>query len=67
MNFFTRKVPWATWQFGVLKLSMITLGIVLGAIFADFWRPYLWLVGLVFVITAVWVTVIWLSAMRKSL
>jgi len=66
MHFFTRQVPWANWQFGILKLSMIALGIILGAIFAEFWKPYLWLVGLVFVITAVWATVIWLRAVSRS-
>lgn len=67
MNFYMRQVSWANWQFGVLKLSMLALGIVLGAVYSGFWTPYLWLVGLVFVITSVWVTVIWLRAMRRSL
>jgi hypothetical protein len=66
MSFLTKRVPWANWQFGALKLSMLALGIVVGAFFAEFWRPYLWPIGLVFLITALWVTVMWLGAMRRA-
>lgn len=66
MNFLTRKVLWANWHFGILKISMITFGIVLGALFPDFWKQLLWPVGAVAVVTAVWVTAIWIRAMRKS-
>ncbi len=35
MNFLTRTVSWANWQFGVLKVSMLALGIMIGAYLAD--------------------------------
>ena len=66
MNFFTRTVVWANWQFGVLKLAMLALGIMIGAYFADFLKPYLWLVGLVFLATTTWVTIMWVRAMQKT-
>lgn len=43
MNFLTKQVPWANWQFSLLKLSMLAFGIIVGASFAEFWKPYLWL------------------------
>jgi hypothetical protein len=58
-------VTWRGWQFSVLKLSLIALGIVLGTVFAEFWRPYLWLVGLVFVVTAVWTGIMYIQGMSK--
>jgi hypothetical protein len=66
MSFLTRKVIWANWQFGPLKLAMLTLGIMIGAYFADFLKPYVWLFGLVFLLTAIWVIIIWVKAMRKT-
>ena len=66
MNFSTRTVPWANWQFGVLKLAMLALGIIIGAWFADILKPYLWLIGLVFLVTTTWVTALWVRAMRKT-
>jgi hypothetical protein len=66
MNLLTRRVPWATWQFGLLKLAMLALGIILGALFAESWRPWLWPIGLLFLVTAVWVTVLWPGALRRA-
>lgn len=51
MTFLTKQVPWANWQFSLLKLSMLAFGIIVGASFAEFWKPYLWLLGLVFLVT----------------
>jgi hypothetical protein len=58
-------VTWTAWQFGVLKWCNIALGIVLGTLFAEFWRPHLWLVGLVFVVTGVWTGVMYFRAMER--
>lgn len=62
----TKKVSWAAWQFSVLKLSMISFGIILGSYFAGFWKPFMWLLWVVFVATAVWVSVMWFSALGKK-
>lgn len=67
MNILTKQVPWANWQISLLKISMLAFGIVVGASFAEFWKPYLWPLGLVFLATAAWVTVLWFQAMRKAL
>lgn len=66
MAFLTRTVVWANWQFGVLKLAMLALGIVIGAYFADFLKPYLWLIGMIFLATTTWVTIMWIRAMQKT-
>ena len=66
MNFLTRTVCWANWQFGVLKLAMLALGIMIGAYFADFLKPDLWLFGLVFLATTTWVIIMWVRAMQKT-
>ena len=62
----TKKVHWATWQFSVLKLSMISFGIILGSYFAGFWKPLLPAVWVVFIITVILSTMMWLSAVRKK-
>ena len=59
--YLTRKVSWVTWQFSVLKLSMISFGIILGSYFAGFWKPLMLPLWVVFVVTAVWVSVMWLQ------
>jgi putative Mn2+ efflux pump MntP len=66
MNLLGRSVPWANWQFGVLKIAMLALGILIGAYFADFFKPYLWLIGLVFLAMTTWVTIMWVRAMQKT-
>ncbi len=66
MNILTRTVLWTNWQFGVLKLAMLALGIMIGVSFADFLKPYLWLFGLVFLATTTWVTIMWVREMQKS-
>ena len=38
---------------------------MIGVYFAVFFKPYIWLLGLVFLVTAIWVTIIWVRAMRK--
>jgi len=66
MNLLTRKIPWATWQFGVLKIAMLCLGVLLGVYFAEVWRPFLPVVWIVAVVTTIWVSVIWLRAMTQA-
>lgn len=66
MNLLTKQVPWANWQFSLLKISVMAFGIIVGAAFAEFWKSYLWLLGLVFLVTATWVTILWFQAMRKA-
>ncbi len=59
--YLTRKVSWSAWQLGVLKLSMVSFGIILGSYFADFWKPLMLLLWAVFIATAVWASVMWLQ------
>ena len=64
--YLTKKVQWGTWQFSVFKLSMISFGIILGSYFAGFWKPLLPAVWVVFIITVILSTMMWLSAVRKK-
>ena len=64
MNIYTRKVVWANWHIVILKWSVFAFGIIFGALFSDFWKPILWPLGVFAVLTSIWVTVIWISAMR---
>lgn len=64
--YMARRVSWAAWQFSVLKLSMVSFGIILGSYFAGFWKPLLLPLWAVFVVTAVWAGVMWLNALRKN-
>jgi hypothetical protein len=66
MGFLTRRISWANWQFAPLKTAMLTLGIVVGAAFADSWKPYLWPVGLDSLVATTWITILWAGAMRRS-
>lgn len=70
MNFlkwlYLTPVTWKAWQFGVLKWCQIALGVLLGAAFAEFWKPYLWFVGVLFVVTAVWSGVMYFRGMPRS-
>ena len=58
MSFLTQRFAWAPWQFGVLKISMISFGVLLGTYFHDFWLPWqaaLWaLFGVTALVTTVW-------------
>jgi hypothetical protein len=52
------ELHWPAWKFGVLKISMLAFGILLGVMFTEFFRPWqgvLWGVfGVSALITAVW-------------
>jgi len=65
-TFLTRQIPWENWQFGPVKVSTISLGVIVGAYFADFWKPHLWLVGVVFLASSLWSLSLWLNAVRQS-
>jgi len=66
MNFLFRKIPWANWQFGVLKIAMLCVGILLGVYFTEFWKPLLPGIWVMAVVASVWATIIWVRAMRQS-
>jgi hypothetical protein len=66
MNFLMRRISWANWQFAPLKMALLCLGIVIGTAFADTWKPYLWPVGIISLVTTAWVTILWVRAKRRS-
>jgi hypothetical protein len=58
MRLITRPITWPSWKFGVLKLSMISFGVLMGAYFRDAVLPWQTALWVLFVITAL-VTTIW--------
>ena len=56
--YFSQQITWPAWKFGMLKFSMIALGILLGAHFPEFWKTWylaLWLIfGVTAVLASVW-------------
>ena len=45
-------MPW--WQVGLLKLYVMTVGLMVGAYFADYVLPYMRLLFIIFIILAVY-------------
>ncbi len=52
------------WQVGVLKLSMIALGIAVGVTWPDFFAGSIALIWLIFAVTAVYMTFVGLRLSR---
>jgi hypothetical protein len=44
----------------------VVVAIILGAMFAEFRKPLLWRLGLVVLVTAVWIMIPWPRAMRRA-
>lgn len=65
MGFITKRINFANWELSLLKLSALGLGIILGSYFADFWKPILWFVWIIFILTGIWITIIWIKEMKK--
>lgn len=57
MSFVTRPIAWAPWKFGVLKISMIAFGILMGSYFHEFWQPWHMALWAIFAITALMATI----------
>ena len=41
MSLIPQTITWEAWKFGVLKISMVALGVLLGAYFPVFWSTWL--------------------------
>jgi hypothetical protein len=53
----TTEIPWPAWKISVLKVATTTLGILLGAYFPEFWRPWLPVIWIAFAVSTVLTTV----------
>lgn len=51
MGYMNRKLTWEYWKFSLLKICMISVGILLGTYFIDFWNGFLWLVWAIAIFT----------------
>lgn len=61
-----REFNWKGWQFSILKLAMVALGILLGVYFTNFWLSIWWLVWVVAVVFTVWAMAMGLKALKKK-
>ncbi len=61
-----RKVKLSNWQIAILKFSVACFAIAIGTYFADFFRPYLIELVIAGIVTTIWITVIWIKAMKES-
>jgi putative Mn2+ efflux pump MntP len=59
MNIFkTFTMNW--WQIGIFKLSLASIGIILGVYFQEFFIKYILLVGIIFVLSTLYTLILWL-------
>ncbi len=65
-NLYKRKVRMSNWELTIFKLSVFCISIPIGCYFADFFRPYLWPFIIIGITTGVWITIIWLHAMKEA-
>jgi hypothetical protein len=66
MNPLLATFTWRGYQFGVLKLSLFALGVLVGAYFPDFWKPYFGVLWVTFIVTSL-ATAVWgLQSLRKA-
>lgn len=61
MNKLFRPVTFQWWQVSVFKISMAAFGVALGAYFAEFFLQYLTAVIVVFLVTAAYISYVWLK------
>ena len=66
MSLYNKKYTWKGWQFGVLKLACVALGVLLGVYFVDFWRSIFAVVWIVLVVFMVWALAMGVKSMRKK-
>lgn len=66
VNLYKRQVRMSNWQLWIFKFSVFCLSLAIGCYFADYVRPYLVPLIIVGIVTCVWITVIWLKAMKET-
>ena len=64
MKFF-KPITLKFWQVGIFKLSMVSIGIIIGVYFADFLKSWLPLFSAIFALTAVYLLSIWYKQINK--
>ncbi len=58
MNIF-KSFTLTWWQTGLLKLCLISLGIIIGVYFQEFFLQWIVLVTILFVVPAIYITNVW--------
>ena len=67
MNIFSQKYTLKGWQYGLMKLSLITFGIILGVYFVDFWIPLMPFVWVVCVVSFILVFIFFMPILQTML
>lgn len=66
MCILNKEFTWKGWQFSVLKLAMLSFGVLLGTYFAGFWNNILWLVWIVAIVFTVWAGVMGIKCLKQK-
>ncbi len=66
IDFYKLRIKMSNGELYVFKLSVFCLSLVIGCYFADFIRPYLIPILIFGVLTSVWITIVWLKAVKEA-
>ncbi|QSW87699.1 MULTISPECIES: hypothetical protein [Flavobacterium] len=66
MGFFKIKTSWSNAEFILIKLCMASAYIFVGSYFHDFFSAYYPILGIIFIVTAVWFVYQWLKKMKSE-
>lgn len=66
MNFFNRKTTWSNIELGLMKICLISFGIVAGLYFFQSLKAYFWEFLGVFAITCVLVLYLWIKKSKQE-
>ena len=66
MNFFRVKTSWSNAEFIVLKLSIASAYLLIGAWLSSYVLMFYIPVAIVFVITVIWAVALWLKKMKAN-
>ncbi|HKR04584.1 MAG TPA: hypothetical protein VJY62_08095 [Bacteroidia bacterium] len=65
MNFLRAKTTWTNIEFAIIKVSLISYGIIIGIYFTTFLKNYILWLWLLFGITITWFILLWVNKMKK--
>lgn len=67
MNFLKIKTSWSNIELGLIKICVLSAGIILGTYFHVYLKNHLQLLGMVFLVTAVWTIYLWVKKVKHKI
>jgi len=65
MNFFKITSNWTNAEFLLIKICLVSFGIIIGIYFYDLIKEYLFVFAMIYVITAIGCGYLWVKKMKK--